>query len=209
MSWKFGLFSALVVVLTATQTRASIDLDNPITLSTAGVVGIRSALQADGGEDELARLGYAQTILNLVQGGVLNELDPEVNGQGWEYQANPDIDYSGTIISSDPTVTSFTINTDGQIVIPAGYAYVLVKYDGDKAGYVLYATGGGASELPQSPYSIWGKNDTQYAISGWTGYNVLTPNPGSEVPEPASVAVWALLSLCCGGFVSKMRRRQK
>jgi hypothetical protein len=217
MSRKFGLFAALVVVLSSTQTRASLNLDNPITLSTEGVVGIKTAFQGDGGEDDTARLGYAQTILGLLQGGTAGAvLDPSENGHGHsiEYEANPAFNYAGTILGADPIQESFNYSGD-QIVIPAGYAYVLIKYNGQNAGYVLYATGGEAALLPKFPQSIWvGKNDPekeQYGISGWTGYyGTLTPNPSTgQVPEPASVAIWTLLSLCCGGFASKMRRRQK
>jgi hypothetical protein len=209
MSRKFGLLAALVLVLSATQPRASLILDNPCDLTTAGVVGIKTGLAGEGA-NETNRKIWAQQILDLALAGTLNPLSPPDNGHSWEYEANTVYDYAGTLTTGDPTQTSFTISGD-QVVIPAGYAYVLIKYDGPNAGYVLFKTGGGASLLPQYPWNIWGNtNNAGLAISGWTGYYALTPNPGTEeVPEPASVAVWALLSLCCGGFASKMRRRQK
>lgn len=194
--------------LFVSQAWASIDLDNPISLSTEFVVGIKSSLPADGGESDAQRIVWAQQILDLVQGGTLNELDPPDDGRSWEYEANTAYNYSGTIASGGPTNTGpFTLSGD-QIVIPAGYDYVLIKYDGPNAGYILYATGGDSAELPQYPWTIWANNQGGgYGISGWTGY--ISRQEGNEIPEPASAAVWTLMSVCCAGMVALGRRGLK
>jgi hypothetical protein len=98
-------------------------------------------------------------------------------------------DYSGTL----DNVTSS--NTGTGTTIPTTYDYVLAKYDGTNAGYVLFympTYDGGSYTIPEYSYSIWNTTTGQgnpvqasYQLSGWVGFTV--PDGGSTVTLLGSV----------------------
>lgn len=70
-----------------------------------------------------------------------------------------------------------------------GFEYVLAKYDGQQAGFVMfnvadYLAASGTS-LPALSNSIWG-NEGQYELSNWTGFNA------TSVPEPGTALLLGL-----------------
>jgi hypothetical protein len=158
----------------------AIDFTNPLSLSQEGVVGTKDGVAGDTGPEEAA---VAQAILNLTQGQVLGD-----------YKANTAFDYSGVIDGS-----SAFKDADGIGGISAGWDYVLAKYDGQNAGYVLFYLGGEASTIPEFPYDLWTTNTTQYQISHYTLFN------GHNVPDGGTTAVLLGLGLVILAVANRRR----
>ena len=102
-------------------------------------------------------------------------------------------DYNGTL--TDAT------RVNGSLTGWTGFEYVMAKYDGQKAGFVMfnvadYLAAYGDS-LPEFSYSIWGNNAEQYQLSNWTGFNA------TSVPEPGTAMLLGL------GLISLVGMRKK
>ena len=101
-----------------------------------------------------------------------------------EDYATSSTDYNGTIIDAfQDTSTSLTGWTS--------YEFVLGKYDGKDAGYILFNVAdylvASGSSLPGFSDPIWTNvAGNGYALSHWTGFN------GTTVPEPGIVALLAI-----------------
>ena len=106
------------------------------------------------------------------------------------YRTHNTDDYSGTLNVAD----AVRINTGNGSGIAAGYDYVMAKYDGPNAGWVLFYLGGEASSIPSFPYDLWTTNTGKYQLSNLTLWRSSKTTP---VPEPGSLALIgaALLSL--------------
>ena len=171
----------LLALALSLGTAQAVIITQPMTLATEYVVGIHNG-QDDNSNVNTER-AIAQAILNLALGGVSGD-----------NEANTVYDYSGVI-----GATSGVQGPEGEFDVPAGWSYALAKYDGKNGGYVLFALGGTATDLPQYPYNFWTTNHEQYAISHYTTFNVTgTPDP-QNIPEGGvGVALFGLLTLGMG-----------
>lgn len=68
------------------------------------------------------------------------------------------------------------------------FEWVVGKYDGQNAGYVLFNMSDfGGDTIPEFSFDIWGTHAGQYQLSNITGYGGTT-----TVPEPASTLLLGL-----------------
>jgi hypothetical protein len=164
-----------------------------ITINDAGVVGIMegkiSGLNGSSVANELIianeilAMGINQTKLVTNPSGV-DCTGGSVDQSPCEYRtgANP---YSATLVSGSQGAD------DDRTVNDPGVVYVLAKYDGPNAGYVLFHLPDfKTTTLPLSAYSIWGQNDTQFAFSHYAAFQAASvPDGGSAATLLGSVLV--------------------
>ena len=164
--WAGGLLSASAAL--APYTGGGLLLNNQSDIITAGVVGTIGGTTGQGQGDPAWQGPGAQAVLDLTLGG---------SGMyaGEQIYANKNYDYSGTIDLSGSTL----VDTSGNTTVPAGWNFVIAKYDGKQAGYVLFYLGGASATIPTSPDNFWTTTPGQYGISGWIGFDA--------VPEPTTV----------------------
>jgi len=118
-------------------------------------------------------------------------------------------DYNGTV------KTNSSASGGANQQVGSGWDYVLAKYDGQNAGYILFYLGGQDANLPQYPANFWTTDTEQYAISGWTAFDVIpdveiNTNSITPVPEPSTIVAGALLLLPFGvGAIRSLRRDRK
>lgn len=174
---KFSLLLGLLALVMAPSLRA-------ITINDANLVGIITLNGNSVPSDPVSEAGYLNTLLAMAANQTVGVAPAIV------YQTGP-TDYNGT-------VSGGVQDTTGGTAVPAGYAFVLAKYDGPNAGYVAYATNGGAFNLPQYPSPTFTSNPNQYALSHWTGF------PGGSVPDGGQT----LVLLACALLVSEGFRRR-
>ena len=83
----------------------------------------------------------------------------------------------------------------------SSYEWVVAKYDGQNAGYVMfnvndYLDAYTVTTIPEYSHSIWGNDEEQYQLSNITGYGT------SDVPLPVpdSGATVALMGIALAGL---------
>jgi hypothetical protein len=162
-------------------------ISGPLDYNTAGVVGT-----ADGGtaSANVATVTiYAQHILDMLHTSTDTFGSPAV------YYETATTEYSGTL--SGGFRCSTTVCAGGAVT--AGFDYVLAKYDGQSAGYVLFSLDGLASTIPQYPHTFWTDNTTQYGLSNWTGFVSSTSIPAPNILALLGIALLGL------GFARRKR----
>jgi hypothetical protein len=172
---------------------------DPITINDAGVVGAFTGevLQGQGGTAVEQELAAAQHLLDMA----INSTDPtncSLSGNGDCYKTG-DNDYSGTL-SGGTQIDGGT--TDLSAAIAAGAVWVLAKYDGQNAGYVMFNLAdwiaAGNTSLPQTSADIWSNGqDNGYDISHYTYFTASVPDGGATL---------ILLGAALGGL-GVLRRR--
>jgi hypothetical protein len=171
-----------------------ITFSSPLSLSSPGVIGTAY------GQSSTTFADYddiAQQILDL-------GLAANVTISGRTYKTSTTTDYSGTIAPNQPSSQKTDVPevaNGGPIYIASGWTYVMAKYDGQNAGFVLFYLGGSDAYIPRYPYNFWTTNSTKYAISNYTVFNPHT----QRVSDNA-----ATLLLTAGGLLAAcalMRRR--
>jgi hypothetical protein len=178
---------ANLCLCTSTAVYGALVFPNPLTYATLGIVGTRDGTEGAQSPSQMAV--YAQEILDAVGLGV-TIVSPSDSSK-W-IKTSTLFDYSGTI-SGD----SFAKGEDlGNNIIPAGWDYVIAKYNGPNAGLVLFKLGGQDAIIPQYPYDFWTQNTTQYGLSQWVAFN--------PIPEPTTMVAASLLML---PFAASMLRR--
>jgi hypothetical protein len=187
-----GIWAGVSLSANATLTWTS-----PLHLNDHDVVGIMNGLAGDNpGNDEPY---FAQEILNLTANTLNFSFTDSSSGVAHLYSTSS-TEYSGTVIH-----TGTHQGSDNNV--PAGYDYVIAKYDGKNAGYVLFHLGGQAATIPEYSYSIWGADAGQYQISGYTAFDVTSDSP--QVPEPTTVIAGALLLLPFGASTIRVLRNRR
>lgn len=177
------LLATLIAMGLATTVRA-------ITITDPGVVGIVYLNGNNIPSDPVTEAGLLNTLLGLPANttvGAPAPLPPTIT-----FQTGP-TDYSGTVSGGQQM---------GGTSVPAGWSYVLAKYDGPNGGYVAWALGGLAFTVPQFPAPTFTTNPNQYALSHFTVFN-----PTTTVPEGGSTLALLALSLLVGeGLRRKFRK---
>jgi len=164
--------AVLVLSLGFFSGTASADLITlPMTIDGSHIVGIIDTTGDGGGGlgSEDNEIVAAQALLDLAMGGTTT-IDSNV------YNANTAIDFSGILtdfFKPDGTPLSHKSRT------VSGYDFVMGKYDGPNAGYVLFSLAPHDSLLiPQHPTAFWTLGE-QYEISHWVGFNATVSEPGT------------------------------
>ncbi len=164
-------------------------ISTPIDYDTDNLVGT-----ADPGTDssnEANRLIWANQILAL-DAGTTTTIG------GVDYKTHNTDNYSGVL-----TLAGFLSGTGNSIA--AGFQYVLAKYNGKNAGYVLFYLGGQAATIPQDSNAIWlnpGQNG--YGLSSWTAFGPVT----TTVPAPGTLFILAMGLLLIGFARHGIARRR-
>ena len=183
-----GIITGFVVTLGLTSSAFALTINDP---GVVGAYGIDSGFNSSVANEILV----GQHLLDMAAGTT----DP--NGcslSGPCYQTS-NTEYSGTLTGG---IQSPDLGLgDHAYQVPAGYNYVLAKYDGPNAGYVLFYTGGAATTLSQYSYSIWsnGVDQNDYLISHFTAFNA--------VPDGGSTATLLGGALMAFGVVARRFRR--
>ena len=148
-------------------------ISSPIDYSTSGLVG--TADTGTGAVNVSEEAIWAQQILDLA-------VATTSTISGVDYQTHDTDDYTGTIDAS-----SFLKDDSEFGHIGLGWEYVMAKYDGQNAGYVMYYLGGAEAWIPLLSDSIWTNGqDNGYGLSHWTAFN------STSVPEPSTIALFGL-----------------
>lgn len=171
----------LIVALVAVLAFVPVASADTISLSTPGVVGLNDLNSFNDNASDSVRLAYAQQILNLSANFKTDlSADPGIQYPGNTsdivgYQTGP-VDYSALL--------TIGVKKDGVNIVDPGWDYVLAKYDGQNAGYVLFYIPTYGTTLPaKAAFADWNKPDGDgYGLSGWITFNRTTvPDGGSMV----------------------------
>lgn len=170
---------------------ATLTWTTPLTSSSPNLVGIAYGVTGSGQGSDPFKFEVAQDLLNL---GANQDVTMSVSSTSTEF-ITFGTDYNGTVI------TSSSASGGAGDAVGSGWDYVIAKYDGPNAGYIMFYLGGEAAILPQYPANFWTEKPEQYGISGWTAFNA------TVVPEPSTVVAGALLLIPLG--VQTFRRLRK
>jgi hypothetical protein len=182
----------LATTLVASTACATLSWTSSLTMSSPNLVGIAKGVTGAGQGNWTYESAVAQALLDL---GVNQNVSATIGGEVTTLATSP-TDYNGTVI------TSITSAGGAEQQVGSGWDFVIAKYDGKNAGYVLFYLGGQAADLPQFPNNFWTQTE-QYGISGWTAFNTTQ----TAVPEPSTVIAGALLLIPLG--VQTFRRLRK
>lgn len=170
-----------------------------LTINDTGVVGAFSGETAPNSSvpEELAA---AQHLLDMA----INTLDPlgcSLSGNSACY-ATGDNDYSGTLSGGVQVQNTGVLNAAA-----LSSAFVLGKYDGPNAGYVLFHVADwvavNGTSIPSTSATIWLNNqDNGYGLSHYTYFG---SNGGGD-PVPDGGTTLMLLGVAFGGL-GMLRRR--
>lgn len=187
------LLGAIVALLTQ-STYATLSWSSPLTSSSPNLVGIAYGVTGSGQGSDAFKFEVAQILLSM---GANQTITQSVGSTSTLFNTFA-TDYNGTV----NTAVSASGGAGNQV--GSGWDYVIAKYDGKNAGYILFYLGGEAADLPQYPANFWTSNTEQYGISGWTAFDATTT---TSVPEPSTVIAGALLLLPLGVSAIRVLRK--
>jgi len=199
--------------LGVSSTGLGIVIDNPLSLQTPFLVGILNGQRSNSNLTTV--LGYAQTILDLSLGQKTGTA-----GAAGVFEANTVFNFAGTITGNDgqdQEPGGGFGDANDSVSIPAGWRWVLAKYDGQNAGYVLFALGNQASTIPESPWNLWTDGQPAYGISHYVLLDGPAPPPGDDPPDDdppnvpeggVGVGLFGLLLAGMGAMRARLARRK-
>ncbi|MBN2506764.1 MAG: hypothetical protein JXQ71_08730 [Verrucomicrobia bacterium] len=156
-----------------------------LTISDPGVAGtIEPGTENSSVANELA---WANHLLGLTGTAATDSHDANGDGHDEQYKTGS-TDYSGSL-------TGGTQIGGGSTDVSA-YEWVLAKYDGQNAGYVLFNVADYGNSIPSTSETIWISNMPQqqgYALSHFTGF-------GSSTNVPDGGFSLGLLGLAVAGL---------
>ena len=191
----------LVATLALTMFCATSAAALPLTYSSPGVVGTIDGV-IDGGVG--AELSYGQALLDMAMNASSNDLSLPCIGatnnfhDGHCKTTNTALNYSGTLTNLLGDGAKIESPQGSQLTV-IGFQYVLAKYDGANAGYVLFYLPDFGNTIPINPDNFWTAT-AQYSISHLTRFN------GTTTTVPDGGATLGLLGLGLVGL-SYVRRR--
>jgi hypothetical protein len=165
-----------------------------LTIDDTGVVGsIDQAVVSNQAANPTNETAWANYLIDL---GLNADTTVDAPGDDSDdperYETNANIDYSSG--------TDFALGTQHSGTDVTGYTYVLAKYDGQNAGYVLFYVPDYGNTIPQTSDSIWtNKEGKGYDISHFTSFGSKT----TTVPDGG--ATLSLLGLALGGLGAARR----
>jgi hypothetical protein len=162
-----------------------------LTINSDGVVGTIEHVTPGGGVSEAQEAVWLQYLLNLDNGMVNHVFGGMIYNTRTE-----DPEYAGTIDDA-----SYWKDDTGALGVPAGWEWVLAKYDGPNAGYVVWFLDGAAVDLPAYPWELWGnQNQEGYELSHFTVFNSI------GVPDGGATVLLLGASLAALGLMLRSRR---
>lgn len=178
---RFRLACAVLVTFFMSSSAFAVVISTPLNYDTANLVGT-----ADPGTASATianEVDWANAILAL-GAGVTSGI----------YRTHNTDDYVGSV-----SALGAVKDNSGGTSVGAGFAYVMGKYDGKNAGYVLFYLGGEASTIPLLSEAIWTNTAGEgYALSHWTAFGTVT-----KVPEPETLLLLGIGLVALG----TLRRR--
>ena len=179
------LAAALLSACAIGSNAYAVIISTPVDYTTANLVG--TADPGTAAATVANQLVWANQILALTAPTTTTIL-------GVNYRTHDADEYSG-ILTDDGA-----FKTDGSAgTIGAGWEYVMGKYDGQNAGYILFYLGGEASTIPEFSNDIWNVNPSEgYQLSNWTVFGRV------QVPEPGTLALFGAALV---GFGLARRRK--
>ena len=160
-----------------------------LTINDPGVVGTIDSGTQNASVDNVTE--WANFLLGLgANETVTADGNTPLDGVTEDY-ATSSTDYSDTLTGG--------LRINGATPDVSGYEWVLGKYDGKNAGYVLFNMADyGGSSIPEFSYSIWGDNPEQYQLSNVTVFG--------RVPEPSSMLLLGFGLIGLAGFRRKFKK---
>jgi VPDSG-CTERM motif len=162
-----------------------------LSLSDPGVVGAASGETA--GDFCCGAVAIATGIGEHLLDMPVNDSDPDncnLSGDVTCYQTGPN--------NHEGDLTGGTEVGGGTIAGASNFLYVLAKYDGPNAGYVLFHMPTLSGTIPLLPTGIWGnENDTGFGLSHYVGFGSV---PTPPTPTPDGGATLSLLGLALAGI---------
>jgi hypothetical protein len=139
---------------------------SPLTYTTVGVAG---TIMYETSSDQNANVNTVTAWANYLLG-------MDANAQ----ETNGTVTYKTSNQNFDGTLSDGSRDDKGGTNV-AGFEWVLAKYDGKNAGYVLFhmPTYGGTS-IPKYPYDFWTTQTDKWALSNFTGYGSV-PDGGTTL----------------------------
>jgi hypothetical protein len=158
---------------------------NALTLTDAGVVGtVEPGTENSSVANEVI---WANYLLSLAANQTTS-FDANSSGSAENYKTGP-TDYNGTLTGG----TQISGSTD-----VSGYTYVLAKYDGQNAGYVLFNVADYGNTIPSTSASIWLNEQSEgYNLSHFTGFG------GNGVPDGGATMLLLGAALSALGFANR------
>lgn len=148
-----------------------------LTLNDPGVVGtIETDVDSNQATNVANEVEWANFLLALAANqNVTVDGNTPVDGDR-EHYVTSSTNYTGTLSGGTQ------IQNTGGTTNVGSYAYVLAKYDGQNAGYVLFNVAAlGGTNIPEFSFSVWGSNAGQYQLSHFTGFGTTVPDGGATL----------------------------
>jgi len=180
-------------------TAAVFDADTFPGLKIVGIAEVFSNDTFSNGNFKIVGQHILDLAANVNQ---TNFADGTANNQNVAYlrdYSTSDENYDGTYVGLGDHVDQATI-IGNNFKVGAGWEYVLAKYDGTNAGFILFYLGGADATIPQFPYPFWTDNRTQYGITSWVTFN--------RVPDGGSTVLMLGGAIVAIAFFAGRRRRR-
>lgn len=172
---------AVVTALFVTCMMPSLAHANTITLNDPGIVGAVEGVLTASNPDNVEILAERLLAMAINQ-VILAPAIPGINCDGGNVDQTPceyktgDNEYASanlTFVGKDDT------GSNNITSLLQGDVYIMAKYDGPNAGYILFYLPDWNADpantdnvLPQHPWSIFGTQDGQFAITHYNAYTV-------------------------------------